>query len=479
MRLRNAFYFLAVVLTVLCNNSGTFSKEIDVPSEPEQLRLFLLKGYTLAKSVIDDVRIEYEMTKIPVNPIPISPAVREKLKITGSVEETFTFVEEYIQKNGKERWVFLNFGKPAPTEDVSYSAELVKTENSPRFKVFDGQYILEYASSKDSFTNIGRGILEASNTGFFNLRSSGRCAPVQFFGYSPSLMPDDVLSSPQVEIEMKPEIIDGLLTYKVSAPFEEKHEKQNYKHEMTYWLSPERSCLPVKIEVWLNGKFKRRLETKEFIELEDGRWAIKSILQRNFLDRQGEGGLREIVNLLYSIRKIELYPEIDEDVVFDTSPDSLPEGAHIIDKRSGSSYDYINYPGPPGLIKKSLPELKDLGINLLLADMNDKSILVCFFDYEQIPSRKFIRQLCKKAKELQAKDIVIVAVQASKIDKNTLDEWIKDQHFPFPVGMIQGDEEKTRFSWGVKSLPRLILTDKKHIVQAEGFSVSELGDKIK
>ena len=173
MRLRNTFYFLAFVLTVLCNNSGTFSKEIDIPSEPEQLRLFLLKGYTSAKSVIDDVRIEYQMSQIPVNPITLSPAVREKLRITGSVEE-FTFVQEYIQKNGKERWVVLNFGKLLPTEDVSYRAELVRTKNSPRLKVFDGQYILEYKSVKDSKTNLGRAILEASNTGFFNLRRSAR-----------------------------------------------------------------------------------------------------------------------------------------------------------------------------------------------------------------------------------------------------------------------------------------------------------------
>jgi len=40
--------------------------------------------------------------------------------------------------------------------------------------------------------------------------------------------------------------------------------------------------------------------------------------------------------------------------------------------------------------------------------------------------------------------------------------------------MIQGDEEKIRFTWGVKFLPWLILTDKQHIVQADGFSINEL-----
>ncbi len=45
--------------------------------------------------------------------------------------------------------------------------------------------------------------------------------------------------------------------------------------------------------------------------------------------------------------------------------------------------------------------------------------------------------------------------------------------------MVQADEEKIRFAWGVRSLPWLILTDKNHIVQAEGFNINELNDKIK
>jgi len=44
--------------------------------------------------------------------------------------------------------------------------------------------------------------------------------------------------------------------------------------------------------------------------------------------------------------------------------------------------------------------------------------------------------------------------------------------------MIQGDEKKIRFTWGVKSLPWLILTDREHVTTAEGFGVDELDDKI-
>ena len=32
--------------------------------------------------------------------------------------------------------------------------------------------------------------------------------------------------------------------------------------------------------------------------------------------------------------------------------------------------------------------------------------------------------------------------------------------------------------WGVKSLPWLILTDKEHVVTAEGFSLDDLNEKM-
>jgi len=48
----------------------------------------------------------------------------------------------------------------------------------------------------------------------------------------------------------------------------------------------------------------------------------------------------------------------------------------------------------------------------------------------------------------------------------------------FAVGIIQDDDEKIRFSWGVRSLPWLILTDKEHIVTTEGFTLAELDEKL-
>jgi Leucine-rich repeat (LRR) protein len=133
---------------------------------------------------------------------------------------------------------------------------------------------------------------------------------------------------------------------------------------------------------------------------------------------------------------------------------------------------------PPPLLGKTVPKLHNLNIELKPEQVEDKIILVCFFDMNQRPSRNCLMQLSRKTKELTAKDIVIVAIQASNVGQDKLNDWVKENNIPFPVGMIQGDEEKTRFTWGVRSLPWLILTDKKHIVTAEGFGLNELDEKL-
>jgi hypothetical protein len=127
---------------------------------------------------------------------------------------------------------------------------------------------------------------------------------------------------------------------------------------------------------------------------------------------------------------------------------------------------------------KPLHDMRQFGV---LQDPNqakDKMILVCFFDMNQRPSRNCMLQLSIKAKELKEKDVFVVAVHASKVDDKKLRLWIQKYKINFPVGMIKADEEKTRFTWGVRWLPWLISTDTRHIVTAEGFSMAELDDKL-
>jgi hypothetical protein len=131
---------------------------------------------------------------------------------------------------------------------------------------------------------------------------------------------------------------------------------------------------------------------------------------------------------------------------------------------------------PPSLVGKHLPELKFLKVDL---SPDNKMLLVCFFDMQQRSSRNGINQLAKQTEQLRQKGVTVIAVQASKVDESQLSEWVKANNIPFPVGMIEDDEEKIRFNWGVKSLPWLILTDSEHIVHAEGFALNELSEKLK
>ena len=136
----------------------------------------------------------------------------------------------------------------------------------------------------------------------------------------------------------------------------------------------------------------------------------------------------------------------------------------------------INYPKLAG---KELPEIEEFGIELDLAKKDNTAILICFFDIEQRPSRNCMTKLSKRAKELKSQGVEIVAVHASKIEKEKLNDWTQENDISLQIGMIEDNEEKTRNNWGVQSLPWLILTDKNHIVTAEGFSIDTLDEKIK
>jgi protocatechuate 3,4-dioxygenase beta subunit len=133
---------------------------------------------------------------------------------------------------------------------------------------------------------------------------------------------------------------------------------------------------------------------------------------------------------------------------------------------------------PPSLVGRPLPELKNVKVEIPSSDTEGKMILVCFFDMEQRPSRYCVNRLTKQAEQLKQKGIIVVAVQASKIDENQLSDWVKKNNIPFPVGMVQDDVEKSRFAWGVHSLPWLILTDRRHVVRSGGFGINDLNEKI-
>jgi hypothetical protein len=155
----------------------------------------------------------------------------------------------------------------------------------------------------------------------------------------------------------------------------------------------------------------------------------------------------------------------------------IKEGAMVTDSRSGRTITYTYKPELPNLVGKALPESDDTGDGLVSDQAKDSRMLVCFWDMQQRPSRHCLESLAEKASNLADRGISVLCVQASEVDEQALNKWMKDYKVPFAAKTITHDAEKTLFAWGVKSLPWLILTDENHIVSSSGFSLAEI-DKI-
>ena len=130
------------------------------------------------------------------------------------------------------------------------------------------------------------------------------------------------------------------------------------------------------------------------------------------------------------------------------------------------------------LTGKPLPKWDGITIPFDPENNTDKRILICFWDMNQRPSRRVIRQLAQKENLFDSGNVSVIAVNTAAVKKSQLDEWTKKYQIPFPVGFLSGDLHDILFAWSVKAQPWLILTDQKHTVLAEGFPIEELDDKL-
>jgi hypothetical protein len=440
-----------------------------------QLREMLQRRYAAAKSVTKDIRIIYQI-KQWLHPQWLKDWGRDPN------DQVRYILEEYLQKKGKERHASLYGGASAPEEHSVSASPSVDPNYILSFDVFDGQYGLHFLSTRhggDSSTKVGRAEFKASDKDLHAANYAHR-GFAKFFGYRPGLMPDDVLASPQLKIEPRSETIDGLQTYKISAPF----EINRVMYVLSYWLVPHHSSLPVKMELReTDGTLKMEMKTTDFMNLKDGRWVIKETVLTD-LRTEKEGGPHKRGTWTFTVKRLQLQPRIDEQKVFNASIDILPAGTLLVVVDNNEAVEYVVGEGPIytpacSLVGKTLPPFHGIDIDFGTEQAKGKKVLVCFWDMNQRPSRHCVRELAKRAQPLEEERVVVVCVQASKLDKMQLDEWIEELGITFTLGMVQGDEEQTKFNWGVRFLPWLILADKDHIVRAEGFGTEELAEKIK
>lgn len=142
------------------------------------------------------------------------------------------------------------------------------------------------------------------------------------------------------------------------------------------------------------------------------------------------------------------------------------------------SYSFRRAPKRPSLKGKPLPDLAPLGLPADCAPAG-KPVLIGLFDLEQRPSRHFIHLLAGQHGALSRKGLVVLGLQATVVTAESFKEWKEASPLPFPVGRVAEKSDKTKWACEVESLPRLILTDAKHRVVAEGFALEELDTQLK
>ncbi len=142
------------------------------------------------------------------------------------------------------------------------------------------------------------------------------------------------------------------------------------------------------------------------------------------------------------------------------------------------SYSYREAPKRPSLKGKPLPDLAAVELSGDAVPAG-KQILLCLFDVEQRPSRRFVRQLADQHDALQQKGLTVLGLQAAVTSADSFKEWKESNPVPFPIGRVAEKAAKTKWASEVESLPWLILTDSDHRVTAEGFALDELEAKLK
>jgi hypothetical protein len=128
-------------------------------------------------------------------------------------------------------------------------------------------------------------------------------------------------------------------------------------------------------------------------------------------------------------------------------------------------------PEPP-LFDRSLMDWKAIGA------APDVPALLCFFDYRQRPSRHTVGELANIAELTADKTIKVVVVHIPDIEDEDFKRWQASRNIPFQIVGFSETFKGQPAQWGVKALPWLILTDPDRKVIAEGFSLSQLTDKL-
>jgi hypothetical protein len=280
-----------------------------------QLLVFLRQGYSQGMSLLDNCRItmQSELWRDPdwLGFHHVDPQ-------RGLVQTR----SEYIGIGARERLSQVELGpdhQPVGGND---------------FLVYDGSCVLRYLSSP---TTLHAGARAGSAFRDFAPDFAGIAAQAQPGGptdFLTSFPLADILARPDTAVDADPVSLEGLSCYLIRANL----EINRVPYKVSCWLSSERSCLPVKLELQEpDGTLVRRVQVVKFSQLPNGGWFPSEVVRDQFT-RNSAGAPWHTVTDKFTFTGIELNPQVDEEKVFDTTPDALPVGALLQDHTVGLEY---------------------------------------------------------------------------------------------------------------------------------------------
>jgi hypothetical protein len=139
--------------------------------------------------------------------------------------------------------------------------------------------------------------------------------------------------------------------------------------------------------------------------------------------------------------------------------------------------------------------VRDFKIEPTPSTNKGKHIVLCFWDINQQESQQVLLNLRDRQQNLAEKGVAVITVELSGAKTDEVKAWGLRNKLTFGVGasyalyerLIKKKENPVlshvvsdlNIAWGIDRLPWLVLTDKEHVVIAEGFTLEELDEKIK
>jgi|GEM_PF-1317498 len=145
----------------------------------------------------------------------------------------------------------------------------------------------------------------------------------------------------------------------------------------------------------------------------------------------------------------------------------------IVGSPQSSSASKITLKGKP------LPDLSTTGAGVTNTP-NGKRTLVMLFDFEQRPSRRFVKLLSEKKDKLSQNNILVTCINIAPLASNEdFQEWKNAGGFPFQIGFIKEKNKDNKWMATPPTSPWFILTDTAGKVTNEGVAIEELDSMLK